>query len=153
MPVQTIPELFLAAVHDKPRPDCFSYRDESGQYVDVSSEETLRRVRALRYGLRSLGVRPGDKVAILSENRLEWALSDLGTLCAGAITVPIYATLMPDTVEFILRDCQPKVVFVSDREQTEKIQSMRERLPFVQDVVAYEATGLPDVRSRASRTW
>ncbi len=73
MSVQTIPELFLTAVRENPRPDCFSYRDDSGQYVDVSSEEALRRVKALRMGLKSLGVQPGDKVALLSENRIEWA--------------------------------------------------------------------------------
>ena len=55
MPVQTLPELFLTAVREKPRPDCFSHRDESGKYVDVSSTEIHRRVRALRFGLRSLG--------------------------------------------------------------------------------------------------
>ena len=71
MAPQTIPELFLSAVREFPRPDCFSYRDETGQYVDVSSEEALRRVKALRMGLKSLGVRPGDRVALLSENRIE----------------------------------------------------------------------------------
>ena len=145
MPVQTIPELFLSAVHRFPRPDCFSYRDASGQYVDVSSEETLRRIRALRRGLRSLGVRPGDRVAILSENRLEWALSDLGTLCAGAVTVPIYATLMADTIAYILADCRPKVVFVSDQEQAEKIQGLRGDAPFLTDVICYDRTSLPEV--------
>jgi acyl-CoA synthetase (AMP-forming)/AMP-acid ligase II len=71
MSAQTIPELFLTAVREFPRPDCFSYRDESGQYVSVSSEEALRRVKALRMGLKSLGVHPGDRVALLSENRIE----------------------------------------------------------------------------------
>ena len=80
MSVQTIPELFLTAVRDFPRPDCFSYRDESGQYVDVSSEEALRRVKALRMGLKSLGIQPGDRVALLSENRIELALLDLACL-------------------------------------------------------------------------
>ncbi len=145
MSVQTIPELFLAAVHDKPRPDCFSYRDGSGQYVDVSSEEALRRVRALRAGLKSLGVKAGDRVAILSENRLEWALADLSAQCAGAVTVPIYPTLLPDTIGFILNDCQPVAVFVSTEEQAAKIQGLRASLPFLQDVISFEHTSLPDI--------
>ncbi len=145
MSVQTIPELFLAAVHEFPRPDCFSYRDETGQYVDVSSQEALRRVRALRFGLRSLGVQPGDRVAILSENRLEWALSDLAGQCAGGVIVPIYPTLLEDTIEYILNDCQPTVIFVSSQEQAQKIHNIRERLSFLKDVVSFDRTSLPDI--------
>ncbi len=145
MSIQTIPELFLAAVREHPRPDCFSYRDETGQYVDVSSEEALRRVKALRFGLRSLGVQPGDHVAILSENRLEWALSDLAGQCAGGITVPIYPTLLEETIEYILNDCQPTVIFVSTQEQAQKIHGIRERLPFLKDIISYDRTSLPDI--------
>jgi long-chain acyl-CoA synthetase len=147
MSIQTIPELFLAAMREHPRPDCFSYRDDSGEYVDVSSDEALRRVKALRFGLKSLGIRPGDRVAILSENRIEWALSDLGSLCAGAITVPIYPTLLPETIEFILKDCEPAAIFVSSGEQAEKIHQIRDRLPFLKDVISYESSGLPDIMS------
>ncbi len=145
MSVQTIPELFLTGIREFPRPDCFSYRDETGQYVDVSSEEALRRVMALRMGLKSLGVGPGDRVALLSENRIEWALADLGSLCAGAITVPIYPTLMPDTIEFILSESEPVTIFVSTEEQAAKIHQIRERLPSVRDVISFERTGLPDI--------
>ena len=149
MSIQTIPELFLAAVREFPRPDCFSYRDESGQYVDVSSEEALRRVKAMRFGLRSLGIQPGDRVAILSENRIEWALSDLAAQCAGGITVPIYPTLLDDTIEFILNDCQPSTIFVSTQEQAQKIHNIRERLPFLKDVISFDRTSLPDIMTFA----
>jgi len=145
MSVQTIPELFLTAVRENPRPDCFSYRDDSGQYVDVSSEEALRRVKALRMGLKSLGVQPGDKVALLSENRIEWALADLGSLCAGAVTVPIYPTLLTDTIEYILREAEPVAIFVSTEEQAAKIHQIRDRLPFLRDVISFDRTGLPDI--------
>ena len=145
MPVQTIPELFLAAVHESPRPDCFSYRDESGQYVDVSSEEALRRVKALRCGLTSLGVQPGDSIAILSENRIEWALSDLAGQFAGGVIVPIYPTLLEETIEYILNDCRPVLIFVSTPEQAQKIHGIRERLPFLRDIVSFERSGLPDI--------
>ena len=145
MSVQTIPELFLTGIREFPRPDCFSYRDESGQYVDVSSEEALRRVMALRMGLKSLGVKPGDRVALLSENRIEWALADLGSLCAGAVTVPIYPTLMPDTIEFILSESEPVAIFLSTEEQAAKIHQIRERLPSVKDVISFDRTGLPDI--------
>jgi len=145
MSATTIPGLFLAAVTEHPRPDCFSFKGPDGAYVDVSSDETLQRVRALRAGLRSLGVAPGDRVAILSENRLEWALTDLAALSLGAVDVPIYPTLLPDTIEFILRDCQPVAMFVSSREQAEKVRSCRDRLPFLRHVHAYDDLDLPGV--------
>ena len=145
MAAQTIPELFLTAVREFPRPDCFSYRDETGQYVDVSSEEALRRVKALRMGLKSLGVKPGDRVALLSENRIEWALADLGSLCAGAVTVPIYPTLLTDTIEFILSESEPVIIFVSTEEQAAKIHQIRGRLSSIRDVISFERTNLPDI--------
>jgi len=152
MPVQTIPELFLAAVHEHPRPDCFSHRDETGQYVDVSSAEALQRVRALRYGLKSLGVKKGDHVAILSENRLEWALSDLAVLCAGAISVPIYPTLLAESIEYILNDCKPTAMFVSTEEQAAKIHEIRGRVPSLRDVICYDSIALPDMMTFAQLT-
>ena len=147
MSIETLPDLFLTAVRDHPRPDCFSYRGPDGAYVDVSSEEAHRRIRALRHGLKSLGVKRGHKVAILSENRLEWALADLAVLCCGAISVPIYATLLPDTIAYILKDCEAVALFVSTREQAEKIQGLRAQLPLLQDVFAFDDVELPGVMS------
>jgi long-chain acyl-CoA synthetase len=145
MPIETIPELFLTAVNRHPRPDCFSYRDKTGRYVDVSSQETYRRVRALHHGLKSLGVKKGDRVALLSENRLEWALVDLGSLCAGAVTVPIYPTLLPNTIGYILQDCKPRVIFVSTQEQAEKIHGLRREAPFLEDVIVFDPSDLPNI--------
>jgi len=145
MAAQTLAQMFLEATEQFPREDCFSYRGSDGKYVHVSSVEARHRVRALRHGLKSLGVAPGDRVAILSENRLEWVLSDLGALCAGAVTVPIYPTLLPATIEYILADCQPVVVFVSTEEQAAKIHEIRDRLPSLRDVVAFERTMLPEI--------
>lgn len=145
MPVQTLSDLFLNAVHDTPRPDLFSYRDESGQYVDVSSEEALSRVQALKQGMISLGIQEKDKVAILSENRVEWAICDFACHCAGVITVPIYATLMSNTIEFILKDCEPVAIFVSSEEQAAKVHQIRENIPFVKDIIVFEETQLPGI--------
>jgi len=141
----TIPELFYAAVRQLPRPDMFSSKGPDGEYVNVSSTEMQQRVRHLRLALESLGVGRGDAVALLSENRLEWALVDLATLSLGAVDVPIYPTLLPETIAFILKDCEPKVLFVSTAEQARKIAQLRDQLPFLQDVVSFDHAGVPDV--------
>ena len=145
MPIQTLADLFLTAVRDKPRDDCFSTRDETGTWQHVSSADAKRRVLNLRHGLRSLGIEPGDRVAILSENRLEWILTDMACHCAGAVVVPVYPTLLPDAIATILQDCEPVAVFVSTGELTAKIHSVREQLPFVKDVITFEHTELPNM--------
>ena len=75
--------------------------------MDVSRDEFLLRVEELFFGLRSLGLKRGDRAAILSENRLEWAIADYAALCAGAATVPIYPTLSGKQIEDLLRDACP----------------------------------------------
>ncbi len=147
MSITTIPQLFFEAVTSRPRPDMFSRKNAGGVYEDLSSEEIQRRVRALRLGLESLGVKSGDRVAILAENRLEWALADLAVLSLGAADVPIYPTLLPDTIDYILRDCEPVAIFVSNREQADKIASIRDGLPFLNDVISFDKVDVPDVMS------
>ncbi len=145
MSVTTIPQLFYEAVQERPRPDLFSSKDADGVYQDVSSAEAQRLVRAIRLGLDSLGVGHGDRVAILSENRMEWALADLAVLSLGATDVPIYPTLLPDTIEYILKDCEPVAIFVSNDEQAAKIAGIREGLPFLREVISFEHVQMPDV--------
>ncbi len=89
----------------------------------------------------------GDRVAILSENRLEWALTDLAALCLGAVDVPIYPTVLADTIEYILKDCEPVAVFVSNAEQAAKIKEIRSQIPFVRDVITYDDVHMPDMMS------
>ena len=90
------------------------------QYRPITYTELGRRVYALARALHELGVRKGDRVAILAENCPEWAITDWATLCLGAITVPIYPTLTAPQVGEILRDSEPKVLVVSDKKQLRK---------------------------------
>ncbi len=145
MTATTIPQLFYAAVQERPRPDLFSSKDTEGIYRDTSSTEAQRLVRAIRLGLDSLGVSRGDRVAILAENRMEWALADLAILSLGATGVPIYPTLLPDTIEYILKDCEPVAIFVSNTEQAAKIGEIRGGLPFLREVISFEHVQLPDI--------
>src|SRR5688572_13860905 len=101
--VTTIPGLLLHSGDQYRKADAFKFK-RNGQWIDVSSDEFLLRVEELFFALRSLGVKAGDRVAILSENRPEWAVADYAALCAGAITVPIYPTLSAPQIEALLRD-------------------------------------------------
>ncbi len=143
MSVRTIPELFWTAVRERPRTDCLAYRQDDGPYVPLASAHVLERVRNLSLGLRSLGVGPGDRVAILSENRYEWALADLAALACGAITVPIYSTLLAPAIEYILADCGPVAIFLSTAEQTGKFAAIRANLPTIRHAITFDDAELP----------
>ena len=98
-------------------------------------------------GLRALGVGKGDTVAILSENRPEWAFADLATLCAGAADATIYATLTAPQVQYILADSESKVVFVSSAAQAAKVAEVRHELPHLQHVVRFDPAPAPGTTS------
>jgi len=92
-----------------------------GAWVPVTHRQALERVQAISLGLRELGIKPGDRVAIVSENRPEWALSDYACLTSRTTDVPIYPTLTAKQTEYILRDSESVAVFVSTAAQLDKV--------------------------------
>jgi long-chain acyl-CoA synthetase len=134
---ETIPRQFLGSVETFHRPDAFRHK-RNGVYRDVSHGEVYARVSALACALRALNIAKGGRVAILSENRLEWAVADLAILSCGAVTVPIYATLPPNQVEYMLRDSDARAIFVSTRAQSDKIHGLRGQLPELRHVIAFD---------------
>ena len=94
----------------------------TGRWTDIGYKEVVARVRGLSLGLLELDVRPGDHVAILSENRPEWAFADFACLAARCADVPIYPTLPPPQIEYILKDSGAVAIFVSSRVQLQKIE-------------------------------
>ncbi|HEU4402871.1 MAG TPA: long-chain fatty acid--CoA ligase [Candidatus Polarisedimenticolia bacterium] len=113
------------------------YKDE-GVWRAIPTQDLCERIRHLALGLKRLGVAPGDRVALLSENRPEWTATDYAILSAGAATVPIYPTLPADQVEFILANSEAVAVVVSSRDQLAKIQQIRGRLGALRTVVAFD---------------
>src|SRR5215471_18796023 len=81
--ISTLPALLLHSADQYRKPDAFKFK-RNGQWTDVSRDEFLLRIEELFFGLRLLGLERGDRVAILSENRLEWAVADYAAVCAGA---------------------------------------------------------------------
>ncbi len=145
-PFKTINELFLQAIEDHHKPDAFLVKRE-GQYRGVPSHEVLLKVAALAKAFGEMGVDRGDRIALLSENRLEWALTDYAILGIGAVTVPLYSTLLEGDVEFILRDSGSKGIVVSTRDQLKKVLAARSSVSKLKFVVAMdpEPGEFPDV--------
>ena len=139
----TIPRQFLASVETYHRPDAFRHK-VGGRYRDISHGEVYARVSALACALRSLGIAKRDRVAILSENRIEWAIADLAILSCGAADVPLYATLPANQVQYMLRDSAARAIFVSSRAQMAKIASIRNSLVDLQHIIVFDADALED---------
>ncbi|HEY5907771.1 MAG TPA: long-chain fatty acid--CoA ligase, partial [Vicinamibacteria bacterium] len=114
-----------------------------GAWRDISSDEFRTAVEEVSMGLRSLGVEPGDRIGLLSENRPEWAYADLASLCAAALDVPIYATLLPAQVLYILNDSQARICFVSTAAQAKKVLEVRAQAKTLQHVVLFDAEPCP----------
>lgn len=112
--------------------------DADGTWKPISSVELYGRVRTLADVFRGWGVGKGDRVAILSENRWEWAVTDFAALAIGAVDVPLYPTLTAEQIGYMLRDSGAKVVVMSSHEQYVKLTQAGE-LPELQRVVVMDA--------------
>ena len=100
-------------------------RRTAEDWLPISSGEFAAKVAGVARELRSWGIHKGDRVAILSENRHEWVVADFACLLLGAVVVPIYMTLTPDQVAYLLRDSGTRAIFVSTEAQLQKALAIR----------------------------
>jgi long-chain acyl-CoA synthetase len=128
----------------------FMLRKTPEGWAPISSHEFAAKVGAIVNGLRSWGISPGDRVAILSENRHEWVVADFACMLIGAVVVPIYTTLTPDQVCELLRDSGARAIFVSSQKHLERIPDMLqktaiERIAVMDDVPHPRATQMKEM--------
>ena len=110
----SIPGLCLTASLKHGKAKALNHK-EDGQWINMSAATFVERVKNVALGLAALGIRPGDRVALLSENRPEWSIVDLAILSLGAVNVPIYTTQAVDQIEYILADSGPRAMFISNK--------------------------------------
>ena len=134
----TLTKLFFDAIANFSRPAALRYKKD-GAWVDISHAQLLERVRRTSLALTDLGLARGDRVAILSENRPEWAVADYACLSAGLADVPIYPTLPAEQMVHILNDSGAVAMFVSSLEQAAKIARIRPDLPALRTVISFIA--------------
>jgi len=152
---KTLIRIFLDTVAQQPKPALFMRRvgdiAGKGRWESLSSERARTDVESLALGLAGLGVRRGDKVALLSENRYEWAITDLATLGQGAVTVPIYPTLTAPQCQYILENSEAQVCVVSTPAQMEKVLAVAASLPKLTTIVVMDPP--PVERDPRVRPW
>ncbi len=124
----TLNQLFFDAVERHDRDNALQAK-VNGVFRPISHRVLAERVRRAALGLRTLGVTRGARVALLSENRPEWAIADFACLTSGVTNVPLYPTLPPEQIAFILKDSGAVALFVSTAEQAAKIAEVRGELP------------------------
>jgi len=112
--MSSLPGLCLAAVLRHGKNDALNYRAD-GKWFNIPAETFVERVKNCALGLAALGIRPGDRIALLSENRPEWSIADMAILSLGAINVPIYTTQAIEQIDYILSDSGAKAIFISNR--------------------------------------
>ncbi len=136
----TLNRIFLDAIATYRKPDALQVK-RNGRYEPISHDTLAERVRRTAFGLEELGVRRGDRFAILSENRPEWAIADFACLMIGVADVPIYPNLPSDQIAYILRDSSAVGIFVSNAEQAAKIAEIRHECPGLKHVITFAADG------------
>jgi len=127
MGLQTLNDIFLTVCRSR-RERVMLQRGAQG-WMPISATEIYRSVVGVARALESWGVGKGDRVAILSENRPEWTITDFATLALGAVTVPVYATQTADQTSLLLNDCGARVIAVSTRYQLEKVLTIQRHTP------------------------
>jgi long-chain acyl-CoA synthetase len=130
----TIVGLFRDAALDRGTATALRHHDGTG-WQSMSWLAYERAVAEVAVGLRSWGLEPGDRVGILSGNRPEWHIADLGILGAGLVSTPVYATNSSSQAAYVLRDAECRVAFVEDAQQLAKVLLRRDELPLLERVV------------------
>jgi long-chain acyl-CoA synthetase len=141
----TLPQFCLTAIEQYNKPDALNQKRD-GEWVHISAEALIRRVRHVALGLAQLGIRSGDRVALLSENRPEWSITDLAILSIGAVNVPIYTTQAVDQVRFILEDCGARAIFVSGRRVFKHARKGLENIESLERIIFFEESASDDAR-------
>lgn len=113
-----------------------------GIWNEITYQEYFDRVKSLSLGFAKLGLKRGDKVAIVGDNRPEWVMSELAAQALGGISVGVYQESLPNEMSYILDHCDATIVVVEDQEQVDKIFEIKEEIPKVTKVIYYDPRGM-----------
>ena len=143
--LRTVNDVFVRIVKREALPVAM-WRTREGQWEPISGRTMYGRVRAAAELLRSWGIKRGDRVALVCENRWEWPVIDFATLAVGAVNVPLYQTLTPEQMGYCLKDSGAKAVFVSTKQQYDRLVKAGE-LPQLDHVCVIDAGEFPNTTS------
>ncbi len=133
---QSVVHLLLESIRKFPEKNVFLFK-EKGIYQGVTYQEAGERVKLLSHGLTETGLTEGDRIAILSYNRPEWPICDFAIFAMRGISVPIYHTLPPSQIQYILNDAGVKAIFVENQQQWDKIKEILPACPTLEFIFTF----------------
>jgi len=137
---ETINDLFWNTVEKFPEITAVRYRGDE-DFKSLTYSEIGDMVKNLGQALISLGITKGDKVSLLSETRYEWTVVDFAILTAAGVTVTVYPTLSERTIQYIVDNSDSKIIIVENREQLDKVLSIKDQLPKLEHIIVIEDPG------------
>ena len=145
---QTIPHYCFESFRRHNKRDALAYKVE-GVWNYLTGEAVIERVKHIAMGLAAMGVKAGDRVAIISENRPEWSVVDLAILSLRAVNVPIYTTQAVEQIRYILENSGAKMLFVSGKKIWKHAENAIRSVERLENLIFFDADGIPDGESRA----
>ncbi len=146
---RTIPELFRMAASKFDLDDALNYKS-GREWKSISSSDLIKKIERVALGLHSIGLKSGDRAAILAANSPMWTMADGGCQFAGVIDVPIYTTLAPDSVKYILTDSDVKVLFLDNLEQYDRVKDVLKECAALEGFVFFDSEGTGDIENSMS---
>ncbi|MEO6590068.1 MAG: long-chain fatty acid--CoA ligase [Pyrinomonadaceae bacterium] len=145
---QTLPHYCIESFRRNRKPDALNYK-LGDAWKHISGEEVIEKIKRLALGLAALGVKAGDKIAIISENRPEWSLTDLAILSLRAVNVPIYTTQAVEQIRFILEDSGAKMLFISGKKLLKHAEDAIQSVERLEKIVFFDEDAKPENDNRA----
>ncbi len=142
----TIPQTIFEAADQYPNKKILYYK-KGGSYVGISFKEIRKQIGYMSSALLGLGIKKGDRVAILSSNRPEWVVSDLAIMDAGAISVPVHATLSPKIIKHILVDSGAKILIINNQLQLNKVLLVEKEIPDLKKIIYMDVDNPNEIQS------
>ena len=136
--VKRIFDLHFHQLKEYPQTDALADKI-NGKWKKISTKEMIDQAEAFASGLLELGLQPKDKVALISNNRSEWHIADLGILMAGMINVPIYPTITPEDYDYIMNNAEVKLCIVSDEELRGKVEGIQSNVNSLIDIYSFDS--------------
>jgi long-chain acyl-CoA synthetase len=153
VPNETMAQMFHRSARNNADKVGYRARPAKGQpYRDFTWRETEAQCDEIANGMLSAGVQPGERVALLSETRIEWSLSDFAILSAGGVTVTVYPTLTADQIGYLINDSGATFVFAEDQKQIDKLAKVHGSTPKLRRIVTFDACNVPAELTKITTT-
>jgi long-chain acyl-CoA synthetase len=150
--ISSIAEMFLAVTdHYKSSKKDAYRRKVEGKWVGTSYADLYEQVEALALGLRSLGLSHGDRIGLLSENRLEWVVTDFACACSGFVDVSVFPILTAKQVEYVFNNAEVKIAFCSNKLQLGKLLKVAEEIPSLEKIVVFQKDAIEAMQGGAKK--